>query len=300
MRRRIVGAVGAVLLLSCSTVAAPAGRFFLEGDGTVHLINVRTGAGGAIRYRTPRGDYPPSARKRLNEIFGVPPDAPVGMALRLIALLDYLQDRLHGGRIRIISGYRSPGDNEALRRQGRLAARTSLHLEGMAADIAMEGVSGHRLWTFVRSLDCCGAGYYRQTQVVHLDVGPSRFWDETTTRVEQDLGAKNRLLLLRTEWDRYRPGEEVRLTLGRITDYPVGVRRDGQLVHAGGAVAGVRLDGVQTDCLLLRSPGAARALVWTIPKAVPPTTRARIRLSFCQRLFPEMPEATDSNPISVR
>jgi len=299
--KQVFAALGLLVISSLTILAAaPTGRFFLEGDGTVRLINAKTGRGGAIRYRSPRGDYPLAARKKIDEIFDVPPDSPDGMALRLIALLDYLQDRLHGGRIRILSGYRSLAYNEALRSQGRLAARTSMHLEGMAADIEMEGVAGRRLWTFIRSLDCCGAGYYRQTGVVHLDVGPSRFWDETTTRVAQDLGARNRLLLLRTEWDRYHPGEEVRLTLHRITDYPIGVRRDGQLVSAGAPVAGLRLKDLRTDCLVLRGRSAASALAWEIPRDVPLQEKAQIRLTFCHRPFPEMPEATDSNPIAIR
>jgi len=293
-------AVTVFVLLTLTAVAAPSGRFFIEGDGTVQLINPRTGAGGQITYRTPAGEYPEAAQRRINQVFGVPSNAGEGMALRLIALLDYLQDRLNGGAIKIVSGYRSPTYNEGLRRQGRLAARTSLHIEGMAADIEMEGVAGSRLWDLARSLNCCGAGYYRNTKVVHVDVGPSRFWDETSTRVEQDLGARNKLVLLRTEWDRYRPGEQVRMTLGRITDYPVGVGRDGQLINNGREVAGVRLGDGQTDCLLIRDRSAARSLAWKIPKDITPAERARVRVTFCHKPAPEMPEEIHSNPISIR
>src|SRR3989304_474948 len=126
----------------------------------------------------------------------------------------------------------------------------------MAVDIEMEGVEGKRLWEFVRGLNCCGAGYYH-AKAIHVDVGPSRFWDETSTQVEQDLGARNRLVVLRTEWDRSRPGEEVRMPLGRITDYPIGVRRDGQLIHTGQEVGGVRLENGGTAGLLIRNRGAA-------------------------------------------
>ena len=292
-------AVALFLLSSLTAGAAPSGRFFIEGDGTVHLVNGKTGAGGSLTYRTPRGDYPETAQRRINQIFGVPPNASEGIAIRLTALLDYLQDQLKGGMIKIVSGYRSPTYNEGLRKKGRLAARTSMHLEGMAADIEMEGVEGRRLWEFVRGLNCCGAGYYH-AKAIHVDVGPSRFWDETSTKVEQDLGARNKLVLLRTEWDLYRPGEEVRMTLGRITDYPIGVRRDGQLIHTGQEVVGVRLENGRTDCLLIRNRSAARSLAWKIPKGIAPKEKARIRISFCQRPFPEMPQGIDSNPISIR
>jgi uncharacterized protein YcbK (DUF882 family) len=292
-------AVAFFLLSTLTAVAAPSGRFFIEGDGKVYLVNKTTGAGGLVTYRTPGGEYPESAQRRINQIFGVPPNASEGIAMRLTALLDYLQDRLKGGTIKIVSGYRSPTYNEGLRKQGRLAARTSMHVEGMAADIEMEGVQGKRLWDFVRGLNCCGAGYYH-TNLIHVDVGPSRFWDETSTGVGQDLGARNKLVLLRTELDLYRPGEEVRMALGRITDYPIGVRRDGQLIHTGEEVIGVRLENARTDCLLIPNRSAARSLAWKIPKRIAPKEKSRIRISFCQQSFPEMPEGIDSNPISIR
>jgi uncharacterized protein YcbK (DUF882 family) len=292
----------ATLLLAFSlatTAAAPSGRFYIEGDGKLRIVNGRTGAGGLITYRTPGGGYPEAAQRRLDQVFGVPAGAPEGMSLRLIALLDYLQDRLQGGTIRIISGYRSPTYNEGLRSQGRLAARTSMHIEGMAADIEMQGISGRRLWMFVRSLNCCGAGYYH-TKSIHVDVGPRRFWDETTTGVDQDLGARNKLVLLRTDWDVYRPGQTVRMSLGRITDFPVSVRRGGQLIHAGREVTALRLEQGQGDCLTIPTRAAARSLTWTIPRQIAIHESARIRLSFCHSPFPEMPEAIDSNPVAIR
>jgi uncharacterized protein YcbK (DUF882 family) len=292
-------AVAFFLLCSLTAGAAPSGRFLIEGDGKVHLVNKKTGAGGPITYRTPEGDYPESAQRRINQIFGVPPNSSEGIAIRLTALLDHLQDQLKGGTIKIVSGYRSPTYNEGLRKKGRLVARTSMHLEGMAADIEMQGVEGKRLWEFVRGLDCCGVGYYH-AKLIHVDVGPSRFWTQTSTKVEQDLGARNKLVLLRTEWDLYRPGEEVRMTLGRITDYPIGVRRDGQLIHTGQEVVGVRLENGRTDCLVIRNRSAARALAWKIPKGIAPKEKARIRISFCQTPYPGMPEGINSNPISIK
>jgi hypothetical protein len=295
----ILTAVALILSFALTALAAPSGRFFIEGDGRVYLLSRRTSAGGLITYRTPEGEYIESAHRRINQIFGVPPSASEGIALRLVAVLDYLQDQLKGGAIRIISGYRSPTYNEGLRQQGRLAARTSMHIEGMAADFEMEGVGAKRIWEFVRSLNCCGAGYYHSKEM-HIDVGPSRFWDETSSGVEKDLGARNKLLLLRTEWDRYRPGEEVQMTLSRITDYPIGVRRDAQLIQHGREIGRVRLGSGQTDCLVIPNRAAARALAWKTPKRIAPADQARIRISFCQKRFPEMPERIDSNPISIR
>lgn len=299
MNAALPSAVAFVLFSSLNAAAPPATRFFLEGDGTVHLVSATTAVGGLITYRTPAGNYPESARRRINQIFDVPPNTSEGIALRLVALLDYLQDQLKGGPIKIVSGYRSPAYNEGLRRQGRLAARTSLHLEGMAADIEMEGVEGKRLWEFVRSLNCCGAGYYH-TNEVHVDVGPSRFWDETSTGVGRDPGARNRLVLLRTQWDLYAPGEEVRMVLSRITDYPIGVRRDAWLIGAGRVVGGVRLEGGRIDCILIPNRSAAKSLAWKIPPGTAPNERSQVRIAFCHRPFPQMPEGIESNPVSIR
>jgi hypothetical protein len=45
---------------------------------------------------------------------------------------------------------------------------------------------------------------------------------------------------------------------------------------------------------------AARSLTWTIPQQVGRSGSVRIRMSFCDRPFPEMPEAIDSNPVAIR
>ena len=223
---------------------------------------------------------------------------------RLIALLDYLQDTLKGGLIRIRSGYRSPNYNDGLRKKGRLAAKTSMHIEGMAADIEMDGVDGAKLWEYVRSLNCCGAGYYHG-KGVHLDTGPSRFWDETSTKVEQNLGGHNKLILLRTNFDYYEPGERVYMTLGRITDYPVGIQPKVLLVtETGKEKASVPIDlkdmKQNKDCVTIPNRRAARSLEFDLPEKIDSRERLVVRMEFCEKPFPEMLERTDSNIIEIR
>lgn len=278
------------------------GRFFISGDDKIHLMNPKTGQEGEIHYRSTDGSFSKEKIQEINRIFGVPAHSPESISLRLIALLDYIQDHLRGGVIKIVSGYRSPEYNDGLRKKGRLAAKTSMHLEGMAADIDIEGINGRRLWKFARSLHCCGAGYYHG-KGIHIDVGPNRFWDEKSTKVDQNLGGHNRLVLLRTEYDVYHPGETVHMTLGRITDYPVGVRLEAVLISGNKKPAKIRIfpEGPESkNCLPLKNREETHALSWVIPKDLQEPGKLQIRIDFCDRPFAEMPESTLSNLILIR
>ena len=280
------------------------GRYFFEGDGSIRITNSKTGIAGVgseIRYRAPDGSYSQKAVRAIDRAFGVPHRSPDGISLRLVALLDYLQDHFKGhfkaGSIRLLSGYRSPKYNEGLRRKGKLAGKTSLHIEGMAADIEMEGVDGKTLWNFVRGLNCCGAGYYHG-KGIHIDTGPNRFWDEKTTKVGQNLGAHNRLILLRTDRDIYQPGETVHLTLARITDYPIGVRSEAILLNETREIRKIRISDDKGNCLRISNRREARALSWKIPTDLQ-KERIQIGMDFCQKPFPEMPDRIESNLIKV-
>ncbi len=285
--------------ITTSLGAQSADRFFFSGDGNIHLLNAKTGQKATIPYRQLDGTYPQDKLLLINQIFDLPKNSSETISLRLISLLDYLQDHLGGGIIKIVSGYRSPEYNDGLRKNGRLAAKTSLHLEGMAADIAIEGVKGRGLWEFARSLHCCGAGYYHG-KGIHIDVGPSRFWDETSAKVDQNLGGHNKLILLRTNYDVYHPGETAHMVLGRITDYPIGIRPEGLLIKGDKEVGKIRISEKNKDCLLLKNREEARSLSGTIPKDFQGHDTMQIQINFCEKKFPEMPERALSNFILIK
>src|SRR2546425_558725 len=91
----------------------------------------------------------------------------------------------------------------------------------------------------VRALDCCGAGYYAKEGFLHIDVGQPRFWEPSTSRVEENLSAGNARLFGRTEFDRYAKGEEIVVALHAMTVAPVRVGREGRfLPEKGDAMAG--------------------------------------------------------------
>lgn len=300
MRRSVSWFLGVVLLsLPVSARAerpVPKDRYFLSGDGWIQLTNVKTGQSARLRYRLADGSYPREVHQQINRLFNVPADSHDQISLRLISLLDYIED-LYRHPIDIISGYRSPEYNESLRAQGRLAAKTSLHIEGMAVDIRMRKVLSAEAFTTIRQLNCCGVGFYHDNSL-HVDVGPARFWDEKTSKVRTNIAERNKQIMVRTEHDVYVPGEAVELRLARITDYPIGLASRLAIVRDGQVLQEFAVAGTGNSCLPVKAP-AERTTTWTIPTAFRPEGRVHIRMHFCEKPFPEMPDQIESNPIMI-
>ncbi|MCG2634136.1 MAG: DUF882 domain-containing protein [Gammaproteobacteria bacterium] len=76
----------------------------------------------------------------------------------------------------IISGYRSPKTNAALRAKSGGVAKKSFHMRGMAVDIALPGTDLRALLKLAKSLRGGGVGYYPKSGFLHLDTGPVRYW----------------------------------------------------------------------------------------------------------------------------
>lgn len=79
-------------------------------------------------------------------------------------------------RFEVISAYRSPRTNAALRAAGRGVATRSLHMEGRAIDVRLHGVSCATLRDLAVRAAAGGVGYYRASNFVHLDTGRVRAW----------------------------------------------------------------------------------------------------------------------------
>jgi uncharacterized protein YcbK (DUF882 family) len=298
-RQAAFAAAALVLLFAPLWAAAPGrplDRYFLSGDGVVSFDNEKTGQSARIRYRLQDGTYPKAAAQRIDRLFGIPSGSEEHISLRLVSLLDYIEDR-YRSPIDILSGYRSPDYNQSLRAKGRLAARASLHMEGMAADIDLGRNLAPRVFDAIKALDCCGIGYYHG-ESVHLDTGPPRFWDETTSKVQTDISAHNKRIMVRTDRDVYLPGETVTLRLARITDYPLGLASALTLVRDGQSLGTLSVDGSRAACLPVDDP-RGRFRTWTIPESFGARGRVEIRLRFCHKPFPEMPDSVDSNPFVV-
>ena len=77
----------------------------------------------------------------------------------------------------IISGYRCPATNANLRStRGGGVAKQSLHMQGRAIDVRLQGVPLAELRDAALSLRAGGVGYYANDQFVHLDTGRVRHW----------------------------------------------------------------------------------------------------------------------------
>jgi uncharacterized protein YcbK (DUF882 family) len=95
-----------------------------------------------------------------------------------------LLDQLHALReatgssapFQVISGYRSPRTNEALRASRGGQARRSLHMQGRAIDVRLSDVSTAVLRDAALELGLGGVGYYRSEDFVHVDTGAVRRW----------------------------------------------------------------------------------------------------------------------------
>ena len=96
------------------------------------------------------------------------------------ALLDQLYDLKHTLEVRkpfhIVSGYRSPTTNADLRKHSDGVAKNSLHMQGRAIDIRIEGLDSRRIRNAALAMRQGGVGYYERSDFVHLDTGSIRTW----------------------------------------------------------------------------------------------------------------------------
>jgi uncharacterized protein YcbK (DUF882 family) len=96
------------------------------------------------------------------------------------ALLDQLHElklRLGVSRpFNVISGYRSPETNANLRRHSDGVAKNSLHMQGRAVDIRLDGYHASTIRDAALSMQRGGVGYYSASNFVHLDTGDLRTW----------------------------------------------------------------------------------------------------------------------------
>ena len=83
-----------------------------------------------------------------------------------------------GGEIDVVCGYRTPSTNEFLRARSTHTgvALHSLHMQAEAIDIRLPGIATARVRDAALHLQRGGVGYYRDSNFVHVDVGPVRQW----------------------------------------------------------------------------------------------------------------------------
>lgn len=219
------GLLAAVLLAGAAAAAEPGrvgDRFFFSGDGAIRLHHAHFGNDLQVRFRLDDGRYDSRELGRLRHFFRSRDDGREGpLSLRLVELLDFIEDRFTPSRMVVYSAYRSPELNDSLAG----TARASLHTQGLAVDVGLEGVSLVPAWKQLRALEAGGMGYYAREGFLHVDTGKPRFWEAATSGVGADLSAGNARVFARTEFDRYATLDGLLLSLHSVTAVPLGLRR---------------------------------------------------------------------------
>lgn len=177
-RRRFLKnmAYGSLLALAGTDSVSAAVRH-VHSHKALALQNLHTGDKLKLTYFE-RGRYIKDALSEINYLLrdyhndAVHPIDPV--------LLDQLYDlRLSLGvnkPFHIVSGYRSPMTNARMRRKHSGVAKRSLHMQGRAIDIQIEGVDTRTIRNAALAMRRGGVGYYQRSGFVHLDTGNFRTW----------------------------------------------------------------------------------------------------------------------------
>jgi uncharacterized protein YcbK (DUF882 family) len=308
----VIAALAIILFLPITDVhadgnASGPSRFFYGGNGHINLVSRKNGSVFEGTYRLASGRYDSEALKAIHRVFDAPyvPAQP-RLSLRLLEYLDYLEDRLKpGARLTITSGYRSPAYNRKVRQGGGLAAKASLHQYGMAADLMMAGVPSRRLWDTVKALEFGGAGYYHG-ETVHIDVGPARSWDASTSGVGTGISDDNKLIGLVTDYDIYTPESVVTMRFIRMTAFPIGVaasfelRRDATEEAAATQAFRPAFNlPAEGECRQMADIDQMAFIRWRLPADLP-QGRYAILARFCDRRWKDMPDTVTTPAFEIR
>lgn len=173
-RRRFLGLGGACAV---ALLARPAAAKTAEAPKRLAFYNLHTGERLETAFWTRDGLIPDALAEishllrdhRTNEVKAIDP--------KLLGLLYVLRQKA-GTRqpFNVISGYRSPQTNAALRAHSTGVATQSLHMKGRAIDIAVPGYRLDRLRQLALSLRAGGVGYYPNPGFLHVDTGAVRQW----------------------------------------------------------------------------------------------------------------------------
>ena len=177
-RRALLGAFAATTIAAAPTYAKAAG--FLRGSGDIRRIAMysgRTGESIDMIYWI-EGKYITEALKeityfmrdwRVDEVHQID-TRTIDIMAASHALLDVTEPYM------LLSGYRSPETNAMLRARSSGVARNSLHMQGQAADLRVEGRSVGQVARAAESCNAGGVGRYSGSNFTHMDCGPVRSW----------------------------------------------------------------------------------------------------------------------------
>ena len=160
------------IFISTSLAQAPE-PVNLGGNGSLTLTRNDTGEKLTARYRLSDGSYDGAALVKIDHLMRCSlTGRETRMSVKLVELLDAVEDKLGKKGLTLLSGYRTPKLN------GKTpgAAKRSLHMLGWAADIKIPGYSSTKVKKTGQKLGVGGVGYYPYKGFTHLDVGKSKYW----------------------------------------------------------------------------------------------------------------------------
>lgn len=145
----------------------------LGGNGKLSVTRRDTGEKIVLNYRTKDGGYDMDEIQKFDHITRCSLNGEeTDMSIKLVELLDALEDHFGKRGIILLSGYRTLELNRTL--PG--AAEHSLHMLGWAADIRIPGYSSTAIKKYALRLGAGGVGYYPSKGFTHIDVGRVRYW----------------------------------------------------------------------------------------------------------------------------
>ena len=144
---------------------------------SIHLVHRETGDKLKLTYFE-NGRYVKDALHEINHLlrdYHTNDVHPMDTAL-IDQLYDLKQTLGINQPIQVVSAYRAPETNAALRRISSGVAEHSYHMQGRAIDIRIEGLQAHVIKKAALSMARGGVGYYPESNFVHLDTGDIRSW----------------------------------------------------------------------------------------------------------------------------
>lgn len=289
--------------LFSSSVSFAAGRYYYEGDGCLFMVNYKTKTTFKGCYRKADGTYDDGVLQKIDSFFQIPGELNEHFSLRTLSFLDYLQDKYVPNpktKIRITSAYRSPTYNEGLRKKGKLAGKTSYHLEGMAVDVVFPGVKSEDVWNYAKGLKYGGMGYYR-SKALHVDSGKPRSWTPENAIDPDNIPPLNKNIYLSVDKDIYFPGEEIQMFFSGISDYPYGVHVNMEVFEANQKIMDVKpvfINEDSSDCLVLKDRNQVRNISWKVPENFSvKNQKLHFKVSFCEPIYSD--PKYDGQPLTI-
>jgi uncharacterized protein YcbK (DUF882 family) len=148
---------------------------------TLTFFHTHTRESLTVTFRN-NGQYDSGALQQLNWFLrDWRVEKPAQMDPRLFDILwEVYRESGSSQPINIISAYRSPETNGALRRRSSGVAEHSQHMLGKAMDIRLPDVDTARLRAIAMKMQYGGVGYYASSAFVHVDTGNVRAWPRMT------------------------------------------------------------------------------------------------------------------------